>query len=169
MHSKGKKTKNFFRKGMITKDMFKWKKADEKYDEKKQYKAFSDTMKSEFKKGNESKKMKDLEMNYSEETARKWKLDFPKENEGNTHDIIRMRVRFDAKMLSYEINNHHENISKEAAKFAKRNNDKKKREALIFEAIKTKKQKKTLKELQVSYDDQDFWKNSCSSINVLVS
>ncbi|GJW73768.1 hypothetical protein Tco_0133138 [Tanacetum coccineum] len=33
-----------------------------KYDEKKQYKAFSDTMKNEFKKDNEVKKLKDLEM-----------------------------------------------------------------------------------------------------------
>ncbi|GJX88386.1 hypothetical protein Tco_0340400 [Tanacetum coccineum] len=170
--------------------MFKWKKADGKYDEKKQYKAFSDTMKSEFKKDTESIKMKDLEMknmfsmhlkevqhpratdvlnkkptilrpkwgtnendtdcdvflmmhmeNYNGENARNWKLEFLEEDEGNTHDIIRMRVRFATKMLSHKINIHRENISKEAVEFAKRNNDKKKREALILEAIKTKKQK----------------------------
>ncbi|GKA32099.1 hypothetical protein Tco_0718466 [Tanacetum coccineum] len=79
--------------------------------------------------------------NYNGKTPRNWKLEFPEEDEGNTHDIIRMRVRFAAKMLSHEINIHPENISKEAFEFAKRNNDKKKREALILEAIKTKKQK----------------------------
>ncbi|GJY58662.1 ulp1 protease family, C-terminal catalytic domain-containing protein [Tanacetum coccineum] len=43
--------------------MFKWKKeGGKKYDEVKQYKAFSDTMKNEFKKDDELKKMKDLEM-----------------------------------------------------------------------------------------------------------
>ncbi|GKC51556.1 hypothetical protein Tco_1074301 [Tanacetum coccineum] len=46
-----------------TRDMFNWKMEDgKKYDEKKQYKAFSDTMKNEFKKDNEVKKLKDLEM-----------------------------------------------------------------------------------------------------------
>ncbi|GKB83963.1 ulp1 protease family, C-terminal catalytic domain-containing protein [Tanacetum coccineum] len=190
MDNKRKKTKHFFHTGMITKDMFKWKKANGKYDEKKQYKAFSDTMKSEFKKETEMKKWKDLEMksmfsmhlkevqhpratdvlnkkptilrpkwgtnkndtdygiflmmhieNYNGETARNWKLKFPTEDEGNTHDIIRMRVRFAAKMLSHEINIHRENITKEAVEFAKCNNDKKTREALILEAIKTKKEK----------------------------
>ncbi|GKC63985.1 ulp1 protease family, C-terminal catalytic domain-containing protein [Tanacetum coccineum] len=63
MNHKEKKTKHFFHIGMITKDMFKWKKEDgKKYDEVKQYKAFFDTMKNEFKKDDELKKMKDLEM-----------------------------------------------------------------------------------------------------------
>ncbi|GKE01479.1 hypothetical protein Tco_1389462 [Tanacetum coccineum] len=79
--------------------------------------------------------------NYNGETAWNWKLVFPKEDEGNTHDIIRMRVRFAAKMLSHEINIHRENICKEAVEFAKHNNDKKKREAMILESIKRKKQK----------------------------
>ncbi|GKE26182.1 hypothetical protein Tco_1441566, partial [Tanacetum coccineum] len=62
VNSKGKKTKHFFHTGMITKDMFNWKMEDgKKYDEVKQYKAFSDTMKNEFKK-EEVKKLKDLEM-----------------------------------------------------------------------------------------------------------
>ncbi|GJS29287.1 hypothetical protein Tco_0489907 [Tanacetum coccineum] len=69
------------------------------------------------------------------------KLEFPEEDEGNTNDIIRMTVRFAAKMLSHEINIHREKISKEAVEFAKHNNDKKKREAMILEAIKIKKQK----------------------------
>ncbi|GKC94564.1 hypothetical protein Tco_1160006, partial [Tanacetum coccineum] len=48
---------------MITKDMFNWKMEDEKkYDEVKQYKAFSNTMKNEFNKDDEVKKLKDLEM-----------------------------------------------------------------------------------------------------------
>ncbi|GJT69288.1 hypothetical protein Tco_1028574 [Tanacetum coccineum] len=62
MNSKGKKTKYFFHTTMITKDMLKWKKANGKNDEKKQYEAFSKTIKSEFKKDPEMKNMKDLEM-----------------------------------------------------------------------------------------------------------
>ncbi|GJS23282.1 hypothetical protein Tco_0451914 [Tanacetum coccineum] len=58
MNSKGKKTKHFFHTGMITKDMFNWKKEDgKKYDEVKQYKAFFDIMKNEFKKDDEVKKI----------------------------------------------------------------------------------------------------------------
>ncbi|GJT69291.1 hypothetical protein Tco_1028577 [Tanacetum coccineum] len=57
MNNKGKKTKHFFHTRMITRDMFNWKKEDgKKYDEVKQYKAFSDTMKNEFKKDDELKK-----------------------------------------------------------------------------------------------------------------
>ncbi|GJW84715.1 hypothetical protein Tco_0157860 [Tanacetum coccineum] len=42
---------------MIIKDMFNWKKEDrKKYDEVKQYKSFSNTMKNEFKKDDELKK-----------------------------------------------------------------------------------------------------------------
>ncbi|GJR85559.1 hypothetical protein Tco_0209570 [Tanacetum coccineum] len=63
VNNKRKKTKHFFHTGMITKDMFNWKMEDgKKYDEVKQYKAFSDTMKNEFKKDDEVKKLKDLEM-----------------------------------------------------------------------------------------------------------
>ncbi|GJR15411.1 ulp1 protease family, C-terminal catalytic domain-containing protein [Tanacetum coccineum] len=56
MNSKRKKTKHFFHTGMIKMEDKK------KYDEVKQYKAFSDTMKNEFKKDDEVKKLKDLEM-----------------------------------------------------------------------------------------------------------
>ncbi|GJX43001.1 hypothetical protein Tco_0259677 [Tanacetum coccineum] len=45
-----------------TKDMFKWKKANGKYNEEKQFEAFSKTIQSEFKKDPEMKNMKDLEM-----------------------------------------------------------------------------------------------------------
>ncbi|GJW40275.1 ulp1 protease family, C-terminal catalytic domain-containing protein [Tanacetum coccineum] len=62
MNSKGKRTKYYFHTTMITKDMFKWKKANGKYDEKKQLEAFSKTIKSEFEKDPEMKNMKDLEM-----------------------------------------------------------------------------------------------------------
>ncbi|GJR63134.1 hypothetical protein Tco_1505296 [Tanacetum coccineum] len=163
MNSKGKKTKYFFHTRMITKDMFKWKKEDgKKYDEVKQYKAFSDTMKNEFKKDGELKKMKDLEMgttmitdnskmpmayeakykeNYNGENARNWNLKFLTEEKGNKYDIIKMRMRFAAKMLTHEINIHRENISKEALEFADRNKEKKAREALLLKAIREKKQK----------------------------
>ncbi|GKC77180.1 hypothetical protein Tco_1127954 [Tanacetum coccineum] len=46
----------------LTKDTFKWKKANGKYDEEKQFEAFSKKIKSEFKKDPEMKNMKDLEM-----------------------------------------------------------------------------------------------------------
>ncbi|GJY01865.1 putative reverse transcriptase domain-containing protein, partial [Tanacetum coccineum] len=194
MKSKGKKTKHFFHIGMITKDMFKWKKADgKKYDDVKQYKAFSDTMKNEFKK-DELKKIKDLEMknmfsmhlkevqhprakdvsnkkptilkpkwgtkenntycgvflmmhmeNYNGETARNWNLEFPTEEKGNKYDMIKMRMRFAAKMLTHEINLHRENVSKEALEFADRNKEKEAREALILEAIRVKKEKQDSK------------------------
>ncbi|GKD12884.1 hypothetical protein Tco_1197291, partial [Tanacetum coccineum] len=46
----------------ITKDMFKWNKANGKYDKEKQFEAFSKTIKSEFKKDPEMKNMKDIEI-----------------------------------------------------------------------------------------------------------
>nr|GFA81368.1 ulp1 protease family, C-terminal catalytic domain-containing protein [Tanacetum cinerariifolium] len=72
-----------------------------------------------------------------------------------------MRMRFATKMLTHEINIHREEISKQALEFTDRNKEKKARDALILEAIRVKKQNKTLKELQVPYDE-DFWENSCS-------
>nr|GEV90590.1 hypothetical protein [Tanacetum cinerariifolium] len=62
MNSKCKKTKYFFHTTMITKDMFNWKKANGKYDEEKQFEAFSKTIQSEFKNDPEMENMKDLEM-----------------------------------------------------------------------------------------------------------
>ncbi|GKD51079.1 ulp1 protease family, C-terminal catalytic domain-containing protein [Tanacetum coccineum] len=209
MNSKGKRTKYFFHTTMITKEMFKWKKANGKYDEKKQFEAFSKTIKSEFEKDPEMKNMKDLEMaffpiiahehyylvvfnflkgntviidnsrtqmtyetkyktvcellekllfmhlekvehprakdvlnkkptiirpkwgttendtdcgiflmmhmeHYNGETANNWNLEFPTEKQGNTLDIIKMRVRLATKILSHEINIHREKISTEA-------------------------------------------------------
>nr|GEX41640.1 hypothetical protein [Tanacetum cinerariifolium] len=46
----------------LTKDMFNWKKANGKYDEEKQFEAFSKTIKSEFKNDTKMENMKDLEM-----------------------------------------------------------------------------------------------------------
>ncbi|GKF34609.1 hypothetical protein Tco_0107809 [Tanacetum coccineum] len=105
--------------------------------------------------------------NYNGENARNWNLEFPTKEEGNRYDLIKIRMRFAAKMLSHEINIHREEISKQALEFADRNKEKKAREALIREAIRVKK-KKTLQEFQVPYDE-DFWENSCSRINVFVS
>ncbi|GJV99077.1 putative reverse transcriptase domain-containing protein [Tanacetum coccineum] len=146
MNSKGKKIKYFFHTSMITKDMFKWKKANGEYDKEKQFEAFSKTIKSEFKKDPEMKNMRDLEMkklfsmhlekvdhprakdvlnkkptivkwgtkendidcgiflmmhieHYNGETAKNWNLEFPKEKERNTFDIIKMRVRLATKIL----------------------------------------------------------------------
>ncbi|GKE34683.1 ulp1 protease family, C-terminal catalytic domain-containing protein, partial [Tanacetum coccineum] len=146
-----------------TQDMFKWKKANGKYNEKKQFEAFSKTINIELEKDHEMKTMKDLEMkklfsmhletvkhprakdvlnkkptiirpkwgtkendidcgiflmmhmeHYNGETAKNWNLEFPEEKEGNTVDIIKMRVRLATKILSREINIHQEKISTEA-------------------------------------------------------
>nr|GEX36707.1 reverse transcriptase domain-containing protein [Tanacetum cinerariifolium] len=75
------------------------------------------------------------------ETAKNWNLEFPIENQGNTLDIIKMRVRLETKILSHEINIHQEKISREAQEFARRNTDKNLRKQMIKEAIKTKKEK----------------------------
>ncbi|GKA44613.1 ulp1 protease family, C-terminal catalytic domain-containing protein [Tanacetum coccineum] len=223
--------------------MFKWKKANGKYDEKKQFEAFSKTIKSEFKKDPEMKNMKDLEMaffpiiahehyylvvfnflkgntviidnsrtqmtyetkyktvcellkklfsmhlekvkhprakdvlnkkptiirpkwgttendtdcgiflmmhmeHYNGETEKNWNLEFPTEKQGNTLDIIKMRVRLATKILSHEINIHREKISTEAQEFARRNTDKESRKKMINEAIKTKKEKQESERVQ---------------------
>ncbi|GKC31227.1 hypothetical protein Tco_1038521, partial [Tanacetum coccineum] len=69
--------------------------------------------------------------NYNGENARNWNPKFPTNEEGNRYDLIKMRMRFAAKMPSHEINIHHEEISKQALEFADRNKEKKAREALI--------------------------------------
>ncbi|GKD09637.1 hypothetical protein Tco_1189322, partial [Tanacetum coccineum] len=79
--------------------------------------------------------------NYNGENVRNWNLEFLTEEEGNRYDIIKMRMRFAAKMLSYEISIHCEEMSKQALEFAGRNKEKKAREALIKEAIRVKKEK----------------------------
>ncbi|GKA96241.1 ulp1 protease family, C-terminal catalytic domain-containing protein [Tanacetum coccineum] len=78
---------------------------------------------------------------YNGETANNWNLEFPTEKEGNTLDIIKMRVKLATKILSHEINIHRENISTKAQEFARRNTDKTLRKQMIKEAIKTKKEK----------------------------
>ncbi|GKC31198.1 ulp1 protease family, C-terminal catalytic domain-containing protein, partial [Tanacetum coccineum] len=204
MNSKGKRTKYFFHTTMI------WKKANGKYDEKKQFEAFSNTIKSEFEKDPEMKNMKDLEMvakivwnlldgcllpwvsrrghgvkhprakdvlnkkptiimpkwgttenntdcgiflmmhmeHYNGETAKNWNLEFPTEKQGNTLDIIKMRVRLTTKILSHEINIHREKTSTEAQEFARLNTDKDSRKKMINEAIKKKKEKQESEKVQ---------------------
>ncbi|GKA23445.1 ulp1 protease family, C-terminal catalytic domain-containing protein [Tanacetum coccineum] len=85
---------------------------------------------------------------YNEETAKNWNLEFLKEKEGNTFDIINMRVRLETKILSHEINIHREKISTEAQEFARRNTDKNLRKQMIKEAIKTKKEKQESERVQ---------------------
>ncbi|GKF75132.1 hypothetical protein Tco_0224576, partial [Tanacetum coccineum] len=53
------------------------------------------------------------------ENAKNWNMEFPTEEEGNRYDIIKMRMRFTAKMLSHEINIHREEMSKQALEFAR--------------------------------------------------
>ncbi|GKD29396.1 ulp1 protease family, C-terminal catalytic domain-containing protein [Tanacetum coccineum] len=86
--------------------------------------------------------------NYNGENARNWNMEFPTEEEGNRYDIIKMRMRFAAKMLSHEINIHREEMSKQALEFADRNKEKKAREALIRGAIRVKKEKQESERVQ---------------------
>ncbi|GJV20198.1 ulp1 protease family, C-terminal catalytic domain-containing protein [Tanacetum coccineum] len=197
MDSKGKQTKYFFHTTMITKDMFKWKKANGKYNEEKQFEAFSKTIQSEFKKDPEMKNMKDLEMAFfpiiahehyylvvfnllkgntviidNSRTHMTYDVKYktvcellivaffddayeslqwgdckelepriPDKKEGNTLDIIKMRVRLTTKILSHELNIHREKISTEAQEFARLNTNKNLRKKMIKEAIKTMKEK----------------------------
>nr|GEW34594.1 ulp1 protease family, C-terminal catalytic domain-containing protein [Tanacetum cinerariifolium] len=85
---------------------------------------------------------------YNEETAKNWNLEFQTKKQGNTLDIIKMRVRLETKILSHEINIHREKISTEAQEFARRNTDKESRKKMIKEAIKTKKEKQESKRVQ---------------------
>ncbi|GJZ01320.1 hypothetical protein Tco_0519281 [Tanacetum coccineum] len=180
------------------------KKANGKYDEEKQFEAFSKTIQSEFKKDPEMKNMKDLEMVFFPIIAheyyylvvfnflkgntviidnsktqmtydakykticellivaffddaygalqwgavKNWNLEFPTEIEGNTLDIIKMRVRLATKILSHEINIHREKISTEVQEFSRRNTDKTLRKQMIKEAIKTKKEKQESERVQ---------------------
>ncbi|GJX58644.1 ulp1 protease family, C-terminal catalytic domain-containing protein [Tanacetum coccineum] len=85
---------------------------------------------------------------YNGETAKNWNLEFPTEKEGNTFDIIKMRVGLATKILSHEINIHREKISTEAQEFVRRNTDKNLRKQMIKEAIKTKKEKQESERVQ---------------------
>ncbi|GKD11464.1 hypothetical protein Tco_1195871 [Tanacetum coccineum] len=86
--------------------------------------------------------------NYNGENARNWNLEFPTKEEGNRYDIIKIKMRFSAKMLSHEINIHHEEMSKQALEFTERNKEKKAREALIRGAIRVKKEKQESERVQ---------------------
>ncbi|GJR17280.1 putative reverse transcriptase domain-containing protein [Tanacetum coccineum] len=66
----------------------------------------------------------------------------------NKYDIIKMRMRFAAKMLTHEINIHREEISKQALEFEDRKTDKNLRKQMIKEAIKAKKEKQESKRVQ---------------------
>nr|GEY81983.1 ulp1 protease family, C-terminal catalytic domain-containing protein [Tanacetum cinerariifolium] len=82
------------------------------------------------------------------ETAKNWNIEFLTEKEGNTLDIIKMRMRLATKILSHEINIHREKISIEAQEFARRNIDKNLRKKMIKETIKTKKEKQESERVQ---------------------
>nr|GEZ49272.1 ulp1 protease family, C-terminal catalytic domain-containing protein [Tanacetum cinerariifolium] len=85
---------------------------------------------------------------YNGETAKNWNLEFPKEDEGNRLDIIKMRVRLATKILIHEINIHQEKLSTEAQEFSRRNTDKNLRKKITKEAVKTKKEKQESERVQ---------------------
>ncbi|GJV13728.1 hypothetical protein Tco_1355269 [Tanacetum coccineum] len=142
VNNKRKKTKHFFQHGMNlhASDNRTNSKTPMSYEAK--YKKDCDVLKNMFSMYlKEVQHPKAKEVTSTGRIARNWDLEFPTEEQGNRCDIIKMRMRFAAKMLTHEINIHREEMSKQALEFAETNKEKKAREELIKEAIKVKKQK----------------------------
>lgn len=77
--------------------------------------------------------------NYNGEPASKWNLGFPTEEEGQTMDLIKMRVKFATKMLMHEVNKNRRIMSDNAHKFAREYTDKEEKQQMIKDNIKKKK------------------------------
>ncbi|PWA37056.1 hypothetical protein CTI12_AA594850 [Artemisia annua] len=77
--------------------------------------------------------------NYNGETATKWNLGFPIEEENQTIDLIKMRVKYATKMLMHEVNKNREMMSENAHQFARQYTDKDEKQKMIKENIKKKK------------------------------
>ena len=77
---------------------------------------------------------------YGGETLKNWNFEFPKEGKAQEMEIIRMRIKYAAKMLTHELNNHREMINEEALEFAKKHTNKEELQKLIREEIGKKKE-----------------------------
>ncbi|PWA47024.1 hypothetical protein CTI12_AA503260 [Artemisia annua] len=77
--------------------------------------------------------------NYNGETATKWNLGFPTEEENQTIDLIKMRVKYATKMLMHEVNKNRAMMSENAHQFARQYTDKDEKQKMIKENIKKKK------------------------------
>ncbi|PWA88475.1 ulp1 protease family, C-terminal catalytic domain-containing protein [Artemisia annua] len=77
--------------------------------------------------------------NYNGETATKWNLGFPTEEENQTMELIKMRVKYATKMLMHEVNKNRAMMSEKANQFAREYTDKDEKQQMIKENIKKKK------------------------------
>lgn len=77
--------------------------------------------------------------NYNGEAASKWNLGFPTEEEGQTMELVKMRVKFATKMLMHEVNKNKETMSEHAHQFAREYTDKEQKQQMIKDNIKKKK------------------------------
>ncbi|PWA48886.1 hypothetical protein CTI12_AA488630 [Artemisia annua] len=77
--------------------------------------------------------------NYNGETATKWNLGFPTEEENQTMELIKMRVKYATKMLMHEVNKNRAMMSEKAHQFAREYTDKDEKQKMIKENIKKKK------------------------------
>ena len=75
---------------------------------------------------------------YEGETAKNWKLEFPKEGADQEMAIIRMRAKYATKMLMHELNIHREKMSEETHEFARTYTDKALKQKMIRDAIDKK-------------------------------
>ncbi|GJY02193.1 hypothetical protein Tco_0360345, partial [Tanacetum coccineum] len=137
----------------MTKDILEWKKDDGKEDEDKQYEAFCKNMDNEFQNDDDLSKKEHIELgtsviidnskspnSYDTKykkvcdllSAKNWNLGFPTEEQGQVHDMTKMRVKFAMKMLMHEINIHREKMSEEAHAFEKEHTDKKLKQNFIM-------------------------------------
>ncbi|PWA54501.1 ulp1 protease family, C-terminal catalytic domain-containing protein [Artemisia annua] len=77
--------------------------------------------------------------NYNGETATKWNLGFPTEEENQTIDLIKMRIKYATKMLMHEVYKNRAMMSEKAHQFAREYIDKDEKQKMIKENIKKKK------------------------------
>ena len=77
---------------------------------------------------------------YGGEALKNWNFEFPKEGKDQELEIIRMRIKYAAKMLTHELNNHREMINEEAFEFAKKHTNKEDLQKFIRQEIDKKKE-----------------------------
>lgn len=76
---------------------------------------------------------------YNGETAKNWKLEFPKEGREQEVEIIKIRIKYVTKMIMHDLNIHKEKMNLEAFEFAAKYTDKAAKQQMIREAIERKK------------------------------
>ncbi|PWA43796.1 ulp1 protease family, C-terminal catalytic domain-containing protein [Artemisia annua] len=89
--------------------------------------------------------------NYNGETATKWNLGFPTEEENQTIELIKMRVKHTTKMLMHEVNKNRAMMSENAHQFARQYTDKDEKQKMIKETSRRRKLNKMLSMFQVQF------------------